>query len=144
MASADLNELLNALLPFAERMLTEHSEFFPFAATMKPDGETTAVGAYDGDEHTPSQVLIDLLADSFRRQAQNEEIKAAGICYDVRTIPPGQNEKCDAVCCSLEHRTGEALDVYLPYWKTTEGCIQYGEMFAARRTPQFFVSHGIS
>jgi hypothetical protein len=31
MAHPDLNQLLNSLLPFAERMLAEHGELFPLA-----------------------------------------------------------------------------------------------------------------
>jgi hypothetical protein len=47
MAHPDLNQLLNSLLPFAERTLAEHGEFFPFGTAMKPDGEIVAVSAYE-------------------------------------------------------------------------------------------------
>jgi hypothetical protein len=139
MANPDLNQLLSALLPFAEQMLAKHGEFLPFAMAMKPNGEIEAVGAYDGDEHPPPQTLIELTTLAFKQQAREGQIRAAGICYDVRTVPPGHTEKCDAVCASLEHHTGESVDVYLPYEKDSKGNIQYGEMFATRRSPQFFV-----
>jgi hypothetical protein len=138
MAHPDLNQLLNSLLPFAERMLAEHGEFFPFGRTMKPDGEIAAAGAYDGDEHPPSQSVIDLLTQAFRQEARNGELRAAGICHDVRTIPPGQSEKCDAICASMEHQSGEAVNVFVPYQKTGKGDIQYGQIFATGRTSQFF------
>ncbi len=35
MAHPDLDELLNALLPFAQQMLTKRGEFFPFGTGMK-------------------------------------------------------------------------------------------------------------
>jgi hypothetical protein len=38
-AKADAETLLNAVMPFAERMLAEHGEFYPYGAAMKPDGE---------------------------------------------------------------------------------------------------------
>ena len=34
MAHPDLNELLNALLPMAERLLKEQGEFYPIGAVM--------------------------------------------------------------------------------------------------------------
>ena len=87
MAHPDLNQLLNSLLPFAERTLAEHGEFFPFGTTMKPDGEIVAVSACDRDERPPSQSVIDLLTHAFRQQARNGDLRAAGICYDARTTP---------------------------------------------------------
>jgi hypothetical protein len=139
MSHPDLEQLLNSLLPFAERMLAEHGEFFPFGGAMKPDGEIVAVGTYDGDEHPPSSSVIERMTEIFRQQARRSQLRAAGICYDARTIPPGQSEKCDAVCASMEHQSGEAVNAILPYEKTSTGNVQYGQMFTTPRIPQFFV-----
>ncbi|MGB8252241.1 MAG: hypothetical protein WCF08_03435 [Anaerolineaceae bacterium] len=137
MAHTDLDELLNTLLPFAQQMLEKNGEFFPFGADMKPAGEIEMIGAYEGHEHPPSQTLINLMTEAFQKQALNGELRAAGICYDVRTIPPGETEKCDAICMSLEHQSGEAVDVFVPYKKAWHGKIRYGEIFASCRSPQF-------
>ena len=142
MAHPDLDELLNALVPFAQQMLSKHGEFFPFGATMTTNGELTADAAYDGDEQPPSEQLIDLLTQGFRQQAASGQIRAAGICYDVRIIPPGQTEKTDAICLALEHQTGEAANLYLPYKKGLLGRYKYGELFGEARTPEFFVQAG--
>ena len=139
MAHPDLDQLLHALLPFAQQMLTKHGEFYPFGSSMTTDGEIVAQGAYDGDEHPPSEQLIGLLTQTFRQQADAGQIRAAGICYDIRTIPPGQSEKTDAICVSLEHQNGEAADVCLPYNKGWFGTISYGEIFGAERQREFFV-----
>jgi hypothetical protein len=138
MAHPDLNALLNALLPFVGQMLAAHGEFYPFGSNMKPSGEIIAVGARDGDEHPPSQNLIDLMTQAFRQQAATGQLRAAGICDDVRTIPPGKAEKTDAVCMALEHQSGESITVYLPYRRAASGSVEYGQMFAARKAPQFF------
>jgi hypothetical protein len=103
MSHPDLNHLLDSLLPFAEHMLAEHGEFFPFGRTMKPDGEIVAVSAFDSDDHPPSESVIDLMTQVFKQQARRGQLRAAGICYDTRTTPPGQTEKCDAVCATMEH-----------------------------------------
>ncbi len=148
MSHPDLNQLFDSLLPLAERMLAEHGEFFPFGGTMKPDGEIATVSAdaarllSDGGEHPPSQSVIDLMTQAFRQQARSGQLRAAGICCDTRTAPPGQTEKCDAVCASMEHQSGEALSVILPYEKTSNGDVQFGQMFTMPRTPQFFVPFG--
>jgi hypothetical protein len=138
MAHPDLDQLLNFLPPFAQQMLAKHGEFYPFGSSMTTDGKIVANGAYEGDENPPSQPLIDLLTQGFRQQAAAGQILAAGICYDIRTIPPGQSEKTDAICMSLEHQNGEAADVCLPYKKGWFGKISYGEIFGAPRKREFF------
>ena len=39
----EIQELLNFLLPYAERMLNAHGEFYPYAAALDTDGELNAV-----------------------------------------------------------------------------------------------------
>jgi hypothetical protein len=145
MAHPDLNTLLNTLLPFAELMLSENGEFYPFGAKMSLDGEVVNVGAkIEGEEHPPSQSLIELMTQNFQRQTDEGRLLAAGICYDVRTTLPDENRPSDAVCCSLEHLSGDAVDVYVPYERDLDGKVQYGQIFATLRTPTFFsfAEHG--
>jgi len=142
MSRPDLDELLNALLPFAKQMLEQYGEFIPFAASMSADGEIMSVGGDIGDEHPKSQEMIDFLTDVFQRQALAGELKACGICIDSRVIPPGQTEKTDAVLARLEHQDGEKVDVYLPYRKTLLRKIKYGDLFAAEGTARVFVYSG--
>jgi hypothetical protein len=139
MAHPDLDELLNALVPFAQEMLSKHGEFLPFGATMSVNGEITAEAAFDGEEPPPSERLIEMLTQAFRQKAVSGRIRAAGICCDVRTIPPGQTDKTDALCIKLEHQSGEAANLYLPYRKGLFGRYKYGEIFGVARTPEFFV-----
>lgn len=139
MAHPELDALFNTLLPFAQKMLSEHGEFYPFGAVMSSSGEIRHVGAkIEEDDHPPSQSLIDLLTETFKKQAANGELRAAGICYDVLTVPPGEDQKRDAVCCGLEHYLGEMVNVFVPYVKAANGNVQYGEIFVTKRTAQFF------
>ena len=139
MAHPELNALFKTLLPFAQTMLREHGEFYPFGAVMTSSGEIQQVGPkMEDDDHPPSQPCIDLLTEAFKKQAKKGELRAAGICYDVLTVPPGEVEKRDAVCCCLEHYSSETVDVFVPYTKTADGGIEYGEIFAAKRIGQFF------
>lgn len=139
MAHPDLNELLNALLRMAETLLTEQGEFLPIGAIMLANGEVRHVGAQiEGHEYPGSQPLIELLTETFRKEATAGKLRAAGIGYDVLTVPPGKHQKQDAICCSLEHCLGEAVDVFTPYVRTRDGNFQFDEVFVAKRTQQFF------
>ena len=142
MSRPDLDDLLNALLPFAKQMLEKYGEYIPFAAAMSASGEIASVGGDIGHEHPPSQEVIDFLTNTFRTQALTGEIKACGICIDSRVIPPGQNEKTDAILARLEHQDGETIDVYQPYRKTLLRKIKYGDLFASNGTARVFVSTG--
>jgi hypothetical protein len=139
MAHPDLDKLMNALLPFAQQMLAKRGGFYPFGSTMTTDGQIISQAAYDGDEQPPSERIIDLMTQAFRQEAAAGQLRAAGICYDVRTIPPGQTEKTDAICLGLEHQTGQCVSVFLPYKKGLFGKMQFGQLFATRRDAQFFV-----
>ena len=77
MPHPDLNELLNALLPMAERLLKKQGEFYPIGAIMLSDGEIRHVGVkIEGDDHPPSQSLIDLLTETFQKEATKGNLRA--------------------------------------------------------------------
>jgi len=97
---------------------------------LAPTGEITSAGADAGHEHPRSQELIELLFSGLSEQASQGSIIAAGICMDVKVVPPGSIAKTDAICVELEHRDGEAVDVFVPYAISSSGSITYGEIFA--------------
>ena len=57
----ECEELMNAVFPFAQQMLTKYREFYPFGGTMSIDGEIAHSASFSGEEHPASQSLIDLL-----------------------------------------------------------------------------------
>ena len=138
LAHEDLDELLNALLPFAQEMLAKHGEFFPFGGYMDVGGGIAHVAGWTDEEQPPSQDVIDIMVGGLRQQAERREIRAAAVCLDVRTTPPGQTEKADAICVRLEHSNGEAVDVFLPYRRGQSGEYEYGELFAGRGKHDIF------
>jgi hypothetical protein len=139
MAHSDLNELLAPLLDMAEALLAKQGAFLPIGAIMLSNGEIRHVGAQiEGNEYPGAQPLIELLTESLQKEAAEGRLRAAGIAYDVLTIPPGKHQKQDAICCSLEHCLGEAVNVYKPYVRSEDGQFQFAEIFATQRMPQFF------
>jgi hypothetical protein len=139
MAHSELNELLKPLLDMAEMLLIKQGGFLPIGAIMLSSGEIRHVGAQvEGVEYPGAQPLIELLTATFQREATEGRLRAAGIAYDVLTVPPGKHQKQDAICCSLEHCLGEAVDVFKPYVRTEDGKFEFAEIFASKRTQQFF------
>lgn len=138
MAHADLDALLNAVLPFAQQMLAEHGEFYPIGSSMDMDGEISLAAVKSPSEQPASQEVIDALLERFRARASEGSIRACVVCYDGLVRPPGQAEKVDAICAWLEHESGEAVSVFLPYQKAGVGRVTYGEIFASALAAQVF------
>ena len=125
----EVEELMNALLPFGQQILEKHGEFIPYGGAMKPDGEIVSVAGYDGDEQPLSKDIISLLKDGYRLAAKRGEYKATAIFYDVRVIPPGSDEKTDAIAVALDHKGNYSVIVLFPY-KITKSKVQFGDVFA--------------
>lgn len=138
MAHPDLDTLMRELVPLAKRFLAELGDFYPFGESIRSDGQHVSVGAKGESDRPKSEELIELMTANFRSQALEGRIRAAGICFDVRVVPPGQVDKTDAIQVALE-RENEAVDVFIPYAQLPDGEFTYGEMFASHRTPTFFL-----
>jgi hypothetical protein len=93
----DLDRLLAELLPFAERMLLQDGEFYPFANSMSLVGEIRDIAGWDGIEHPSSSDLIKLLVDGSQRQAEQGIIRACGLCPDVRVRKSEDAPMTDAI-----------------------------------------------
>ena len=126
---SDCEDLLNTVLPMAEKLLAAHGEFYPFGASMKPGPEIALTAAYDGRERPPSQPLIDLLHDGFHQEAVEGTIVASATVYDVRIARPGSTSKTDAVAIELDHRDNYSTVVFFPY-AIRAGKVEFEEPFA--------------
>lgn len=101
-------------MPFAEHMLKERGEFFPFAMTLTPTGEFMPLVGYESLGHTPDE-LIDLLSARLREGALAGEYAATALVYNARVTPPEASEETDAISAELEHRDGYAATLFFPY-----------------------------
>jgi hypothetical protein len=125
-AQTDLDNLLNAVLPFATEKLDKHGEFSPFGAAVTTEGEIRLLAADPGDEQPPSQQVLDMLIAG--AQSERESLRAVGLVSDVSLSEP----RTDAVRAELEHSEGPAMAVHLPYKKKRLGRgIEYGSLMAA-------------
>jgi len=120
----DLDGLLNVTLPFAQQMLANSGEFYPFGAAATATGETRLVAGDPGQgEHPASTEVLSTLLGGFRQT--RADLRAVAICSDVRLTDT------HAVRVELEHRDGHAMAVLMPYKKKGFGRgVEYGELRA--------------
>lgn len=115
-AKQESEKLISAILPFAERMLRQYGEFYPYGGYITPEGEIVDVGGKDPNtRHPKSQELIDILRTSFREMAKANKCKAVAIVFDVAVTLPNSNRKSDAVQVCVEHADGYSAEVFFPY-----------------------------
>ncbi len=135
---AECEDVMNAVLPFAEELLTKHREFFPFGGTMSADGEISHTGGWTDDEHPASTEVIELLENGFRTGAAKGEYKATALVYDIRTIPPEKEEKQDAIAVALDHRDNYSVVVVFPYSFMPDGQLEIEAPFATKGENKIF------
>ena len=81
---------MNDLLPLAERLLAEHRSFYPFGGSIAIDGKHIHVSASTGSKYPKCPKLLELLTQMLHAEASEGKIRAGGVCFDVRVVPPGR------------------------------------------------------
>lgn len=137
MINPDLERLLNDLVPFAERSLSDHGWFDPYGGTITVDTALEHVSVEGDDESTAEELFNTLLVD-LRRGAHEGVYVATAIFSDVQ-ITVGGNE-LSAINVSLEHICGICLEVTIPYRQNGEAVIEFGETVATIASPRVFCS----
>lgn len=137
-AKQDSEKLLNAVLPFAEKMLRLYGEFYPYGGYTKSDGTVLDVGAEDPDaDHPKSKDLIYVLRSSFREMAAAGQCKAVAIVSDLVVSLPDSNRRSDAIQVCVDHKDGYSADVFFPY-RIVDNEIVYGPTFAQEGSHEIF------
>lgn len=130
MPDADLAKLVGTLVPFAQRLLRQHGDFFPFAATMDRAGNVAHVGGDMGTERPSSADLVAFLRDALRAEAERGEVRACGMCLNVAARLPGYAKQVDAICCQLEDDGGGAAQIFVPFRKRFFGRFKFDRAIA--------------
>jgi len=128
-AQADLDGLLNAALPFAQQMLDQRGEFFPYGVALTASGEAHMVAGNPGRGERPaSEYVLRTIVEGLRRQ--RDDLRAVALVADVRV------SDFDAVRVELEHSEGPSVAVFLPYTKKRlRGGVAFGNLTATIATP---------
>lgn len=119
-----LTSFLSPMLDFAKKQLDKHQGFLPFGAFLNSRHELT-FSMMSESENPEGADHISRLAACVGGRVAEEAAASAVLCYDCRVVPPGQDEKADAVCIHYEDKLGERWDLFFPYLLADNGGAQY-------------------
>jgi hypothetical protein len=131
-AQDDLDGLVGTALPFAQQILDQHGEFFPYGVALNDSGEARMIAAdSDPGEHPESADVLRTLVQGLQRDRAS--LRAVAVVADVRVADS------DAIRVDVEHREGHAISVLLPYKKKRLGRgIEYGSLAASTGRTQIW------
>lgn len=111
---SELESLMFELFPLAWQLLKEYEEFMPYAAAKRSDGEIVYLMAKSTTERLSYQEQIDNLKLQLFELTLNEHLESVAIVFHGSTKT--KDGPCsDAITFALEHISGEASRVHLPY-----------------------------
>ena len=125
----ECEQLLAALLPFAEQQLTKCRGFYPYGAVVHADTTLEFTAVTDEGEHPEPAEVIEQLSAMHKTLAEQGQITVSGIVWDGR-YRTADGTKSDAVFVSLEHRDGYSVVVGQPYRTRLLRKPVMGELFA--------------
>lgn len=131
----DVEGLMNELLDFAEKMLSEYGEFHPFGGYRNARGEIVHVGVKLPSPEATARARIDVLIRSFKGLARQGKGQAFAVATNV-TLPT-DGGLTDAVKFFLEHKAGYCAEVFFCY-AISSGAVQITDTIAQRGEPIFF------
>lgn len=138
MHEEDFEALLREILPLAQEKLSDEGEFSPLGGIIKADGTTElyAGGSDDADLPAADDGVLELIFNEFRAMADAGELRATAVCFNAEVAltdeePVPEDQIQDAIYICLEHATGPAVDVFMPYEKTPGGEYGFAELQAS-------------
>ena len=131
----DIQNIIDYSHKFAEKMLKNGKEYYPFGAKIDNNGELIAVGYKDNETDFPeSQKVIDELTVEFERELNIGEIKAYGLTYDVRVQTDSLKDKTDAILIDIYHRNSKEIPkYYFTYFWNENNELIFGESFGMKK-----------
>ena len=136
MSRENLQEILAALVPFAQSQLEDLGHVPPVAASMD--------GAGDIDLHMPpvgvggdTEHFLELLKTALRAGARAGEYAATGLCREVTAQRMSDATGTVAIGIHLE-APGESLEFFLPFTLEGPGEVTYGDTFFGPADAEIF------
>lgn len=111
----DANEVLNAAVSYAKRMLRKYGEFGPFGYRMNREGEVALEAVAQHDMPPEPALLLDLLYGQLAERAKKGLLLAAATASNVTMGKPSKEGFQDAVMVEIEHKKGYCIKAFVPY-----------------------------
>ncbi len=140
-----LTKLLMHCVNFSNLMLNDAGDFYPFGATLTPNGEVRAVGGHDGSEHPLPQDIYRLLEEGFSADARKGLLIASALAANVNIPPAFESTYSDAIRVHLESQDSSRF-IYFPYIVTLQKTVKTAfrveifEPFSVKISPKIFIS----
>ncbi len=113
---SDIEKLIGYSVDFAENLLLDSGEYYPFGSKLSLSGKFTPVSFFDEEEYPESEKVINGLTTAFEEAFSKKEIRAYCIAYDVRVKNEKFNSSIDAIMIAIKHIDVEGkLIYYYPY-----------------------------
>jgi hypothetical protein len=111
----DANELLNASVQYARRMLRKYAEFGPFGFSL--DLRRDLVNETLAQKNLPADpaLLLQLLHDHLAERSSRKEIIAAATAVNVTLNQTSDEGFSDALLVEIEHQNGYCIKAFVPY-----------------------------
>lgn len=135
---SEIEMLMNELLPFAEKVLREHGGFHPFGGYLDVSAKVVHVGVQADTRRATEVERAEMLFESFKQLAENEQAIALAIATNV-TLRNQDGSKSDAIKMFLEHRGGYCAEVFFRY-SLRGGDVEITDTTAQQGEPLFFGS----
>ena len=111
----DANELLNAAVNYARRMLRRYGEFGPFGFSLNGSREVVNETVPRKDLPPDPSMLLQLLQDQLVERSGKKEIIAAATAANVTMTKTSAEGFSDALLVEIEHQSGYCIKAFVPY-----------------------------
>lgn len=111
----DANELLNAAVNYARRMLRRYGEFGPFSFSLNEKRELVNETVPRREMPPDPTMLLDLLQGQLAERSGKKEIIAAATAANVTMTRASAEGFSDALLVEIEHQSGYCIKAFIPY-----------------------------
>lgn len=127
---------MSAVLPVAERVLSEQRALGPFGSTLSIDDQLVQVGAgVSGGAFDVASRLTEF-RNGFRDGALRGELKGTALVYTAQADDGGAS--AEVVRVELDNRENYSIIVSFPYHFTGAGELVIGDPFGAEGAHEIF------
>ena len=111
----DANDVLNACVSYAKRMLRRYGEFGPFGFAMNLEGDVKMESIAQQDMPADPAMLLELLQQQLTERAKRGNLRTAASASNVTMQKVSDEGYGDAIMVDIEHQSGYCVKAFVPY-----------------------------